>query len=74
VSVASISPELSSLAIQAAKALGLIISGVDILETEKGPVVLEVNASPELMGIEAVSKVDVAASILAAVERSFGAT
>ncbi len=66
--VATPSVELSALAIRAAAALGLDVAGVDIVETASGPTVLEVNASPGLMGIEAATGVDVAASILAAVE------
>lgn len=47
-------------AIQAAKAVGAEICGVDLLETVKGPVVIEVNLSPGLQGITEVCKVDVA--------------
>lgn len=51
-------------AIRAAKILGLHIAGVDMLMTEKGPMVLEVNSSPGLEGIETTTKADVAGAII----------
>ncbi|SFF57889.1 SSU ribosomal protein S6P modification protein [Fontimonas thermophila] len=56
-------------ALRAARAIGLNIAGVDMLRTARGPMVLEVNASPGLEGIEAASGVDVADRIIAFVER-----
>jgi ribosomal protein S6--L-glutamate ligase len=56
-------------AIAAARILGLEIAGVDVLETTRGPVLLEVNGSPGLEGIEQICKVDVAAAIVALAER-----
>jgi len=56
----------ASLAVAAAQTLGLSIAGVDLLPTNNGPVILEVNSSPGLSGIEAVTKVDVARSIVEA--------
>ena len=56
------------LAVKAAKALGLPIAGVDILRSERGPLVIEVNASPGLEGIEQASEVDVAGAIVQYVE------
>lgn len=47
--------ETAALAVKAAKALGLGIAGVDLLITQEGPVVLEVNSSPGLEGIEAAT-------------------
>jgi ribosomal protein S6--L-glutamate ligase len=59
---------LASLAQRAAAAVGLTIAGVDLVETPDGPVVLEVNASPGLMGIEATTGIEVAGALLTAVE------
>lgn len=51
-------------AIRAARIVGLRVAGVDLLRTAQGPLVLEVNASPGLQGIEAVTGVDVAGAII----------
>ncbi len=51
-------------AIRAARVLGLGVAGVDLVRSHRGPLVLEVNASPGLEGIESVSGVDVAAEII----------
>jgi ribosomal protein S6--L-glutamate ligase len=51
-------------ALQAAKCMGLAVAGVDILQSSDGPVVMEVNSSPGLEGIEAATSVDVAGAIL----------
>lgn len=51
-------------ALQAAKCMGLAVAGVDILQSSDGPVVMEVNSSPGLEGIEAATTVDVAGAIL----------
>ena len=56
------------LAIKAAKSLGLEVAGVDMLRSERGPLVIEVNASPGLEGIETASGVDVAGAIIQYVE------
>jgi ribosomal protein S6--L-glutamate ligase len=53
-----------SCALKAASALGLEIAGVDILESKRGPVVVEVNSSPGLEGIEGTSAIDVATPIV----------
>ncbi|HSM01694.1 MAG TPA: 30S ribosomal protein S6--L-glutamate ligase [Acidimicrobiia bacterium] len=58
-------------AITAAATLGLDVSGVDMLRSDEGPLVIEVNASPGLEGIEAASGVDVAGSIVEYLERRF---
>jgi ribosomal protein S6--L-glutamate ligase len=57
-------------AVRAAKALGLHVAGVDMLRSNRGPVVLEVNSSPGLEGIEAASGVDVADRVIAFIEES----
>ncbi|HEV8694548.1 MAG TPA: 30S ribosomal protein S6--L-glutamate ligase [Lysobacter sp.] len=51
-------------AIRAAQALGLGVAGVDLIRSKRGPLVLEVNASPGLEGIEAATGVDVAAAVI----------
>jgi len=56
-------------AIAATKALGLNIAGVDMLRSERGPLVLEVNSSPGFEGVERVTGVDVADQIIAFVEK-----
>jgi ribosomal protein S6--L-glutamate ligase len=50
--------------IAAAKSLGVDVAGVDFLRTESGPLVLEVNISPGLQGIESVTNVNVAERII----------
>ena len=55
-------------AVKAAKALGLNVAGVDLLRSDRGPVVLEVNSSPGLEGIEKTTGVDVASEIIEFVE------
>ena len=51
-------------ALKATRALGLDVGGVDMLETDDGPVVLEVNASPGLEGIETCSGLDIAGAVI----------
>lgn len=64
-----LSPGERSTAIQAARALGLSIAGVDMLQSNKGAVVMEVNSSPGLEGIEKATKVDIAGKIIEFLER-----
>lgn len=56
--------EYERTAIQAAKILGLRIAGVDMLESQDGPQVIEVNSSPGLEGIETCTGIDVAGQII----------
>lgn len=65
-----ISPEERSTAIKAAQAMGLKVAGVDILRSNHGPLVMEVNSSPGLKGIESTSEVDVADKIIAFIEKN----
>ncbi len=65
-----ITPEERSTAIRAAKIIGLNVAGVDILRSERGPVIVEVNASPGLEGIEKVSGRDIAAAIVIYIEKN----
>jgi ribosomal protein S6--L-glutamate ligase len=53
-----------AVAIRAAKVLGLGVAGVDLIRAQRGPLVLEVNASPGLEGIEAATGVDIAGKII----------
>ncbi len=62
--------EESVIAVNAAKTLGLSIAGVDLMRSERGPLILEVNSSPGLQGIETCSKVDVAKSIILLIEKN----
>ena len=59
-----ISPEERSTAIRSAKRMGLNVAGVDLLRSNHGPVVMEVNSSPGLEGIEKATGVDVAGAII----------
>ncbi|MDJ0535178.1 MAG: 30S ribosomal protein S6--L-glutamate ligase [Xenococcaceae cyanobacterium MO_207.B15] len=59
-----LTPEERSTAIRAAKAMGLRVAGVDLLRSNHGPVVMEVNSSPGLEGIEKATEVDVAGKII----------
>lgn len=63
------SAQESAIAIQAAQLMGLEIAGVDLLRSHRGPLVLEVNSSPGLEGIEAASGIDVAAAIIEHLEK-----
>ncbi|MDP5053086.1 MAG: 30S ribosomal protein S6--L-glutamate ligase [Congregibacter sp.] len=58
------------MAIRAAKTMGLQVAGVDIIRSTKGPLLLEVNASPGLEGIETTTGKDIAGDMIGAVERS----
>jgi len=60
-------------AIEAASALGLEVAGVDLLRSSRGPLLLEVNASPGLEGIERSTGVDVAGAIVAHCEQRLAA-
>ena len=57
-------------AVNAAKALGLAIAGVDMLQSDRGPLILEVNSSPGLEGVEKSTGVDVAGKIIEYIEKN----
>ena len=59
-----ITPQEEESAVRAAKVLGLHVAGVDLIQSERGPLVLEVNSSPGLEGIETASEIDVAERII----------
>ncbi len=71
-----ITPEERSTAVRAARIMGLNVAGVDILRANHGPVVMEVNSSPGLEGIESITGKDIAALIFEFIERKaqFGKT
>ncbi len=69
-----ISPEESRAAVGAARALGLNVAGVDLLRSARGPLVLEVNSSPGLQGIESSTGLDIATMIIEYIEQNIGKT
>jgi len=64
-----ISPEERAMAVRASKVIGLNVAGVDILRSNHGPLIMEVNASPGLEGIEAVTGKDLAGLIIGFIEK-----
>lgn len=62
-------PEERKMALRAARALGLGVAGVDLLRSNHGPVVLEVNSSPGLEGIEKATGKDIAGAIIGYLEK-----
>ena len=71
-SIVKITSEEKKLAVKAAKVLGLQIAGVDIIRSNRGPLVLEVNSSPGLEGIETATGKDIAGMMISAIERQLG--
>ncbi|PKQ63871.1 alpha-L-glutamate ligase [Labilibaculum filiforme] len=69
-SIIELTDEEENTAIKAAKAMGLGIAGVDMLQSASGPLVLEVNSSPGLEGIELATKKDIAKQIIRFIERN----
>lgn len=67
---ARISPEERSTAVHSARVMGLNVAGVDLLRTNNGPVVIEVNSSPGLEGIERASGSDIATAIIEYIEKN----
>jgi ribosomal protein S6--L-glutamate ligase len=57
-------------AINAAKALGLAIAGVDLLQSKRGPLILEVNSSPGLEGVEKATEINVAGKVIEYIEQN----
>jgi ribosomal protein S6--L-glutamate ligase len=64
-----ISPEERSTAIRAAKSMGLAVCGVDMLRANHGPVVMEVNSSPGLEGVERATGINIAGKIIEHLEK-----
>ena len=65
-----ITEEERNMAIRAARIIGLNVAGVDIVRSNRGPLIIEVNASPGLEGIEKSTNVDVAGKIIEFIEKS----
>ncbi len=65
-----ITPEERSTAMRAAKIMGLRVAGVDLLRSNHGPVVMEVNSSPGLEGIETITGIDVAGMVIDFIEKN----
>jgi ribosomal protein S6--L-glutamate ligase len=69
-SLIRITPEERSTAVRSAKVMGLNVAGVDLLRSNHGPVVMEVNSSPGLEGIENATEKDVAGTIIEFIEKN----
>ncbi|MCI0425304.1 MAG: 30S ribosomal protein S6--L-glutamate ligase [Actinobacteria bacterium] len=67
-----LTPKERATAVRAAKTMGLNVAGVDMLQSTEGPMVLEVNSSPGLEGIEETSGVDIADQIIEYIEDNTG--
>lgn len=68
--IIKLSKEEKKAAVDAAKAMGLLFAGVDILQSDRGPLVLEVNSSPGLEGIEKTTGLDVAGIVIKYLEKN----
>jgi ribosomal protein S6--L-glutamate ligase len=69
-SLVTISPEERKTALRAANTMGLNVCGVDILRSDNGPVVMEVNSSPGLEGIEHATEKDIASNVIEFIEKN----
>ncbi|RRJ93395.1 30S ribosomal protein S6--L-glutamate ligase [Flavobacterium macacae] len=70
-SIIKVTAEEKRIAIKAAKAMNLKVAGVDIIRSSKGPLLLEVNSSPGLEGIEGATNKDIAGEMIKAIEKNF---
>jgi len=68
-SIVKITSEERKLALKATKVLNLAVAGVDIIRSNKGPLLLEVNSSPGLEGIENATGKDIANTLISAIEK-----
>lgn len=68
--IIELSDEEENAALKAAKVMGLGIAGVDMLQSARGPLILEVNSSPGLEGIEGATGKDIAKNIISYIERN----
>lgn len=64
-----LSPQERAIAVAAAKTMGLKVAGVDLIRSNHGPLVLEINSSPGLEGIEKATHVNIAAKIINYIEK-----
>lgn len=69
-SIIKATPDEKRIAIKAAKAMNLKVAGVDIIRSSKGPLLLEVNSSPGLEGIEGATGKDIAGDMIRAIEKN----
>ena len=69
-SLIKLTPQERATAVNAAKVIGLNVAGVDILRSDRGPLVMEVNSSPGLEGIETATGKDVAGMIIEFIEKN----
>ena len=67
---AKISPEERKMAVKAAKAMDLRVAGVDIIRSKNGPMILEINSSPGLEGVEGATKKDIAGMMIEHIEKN----
>lgn len=68
--IIKLSPEERATAVRAAKSMGLNVCGVDMLRANHGPVVMEVNSSPGLEGVEKATGLDIAGKIIEYIEKN----
>ena len=71
-SVVKLDPHEKHAALEATKKMGLGVAGVDMLPSKRGPLIIEVNSSPGLEGIEGATKVDIAGKIYQYLEKHAG--
>jgi ribosomal protein S6--L-glutamate ligase len=71
-SIAKITPEEKALALKSVKVLGLKVAGVDIIRSKNGPLLLEVNSTPGLEGIELATGKDIAGMMISSIEKKMG--
>ena len=64
----NLTDEEVEIAVRSCKILGLSVAGVDLMRSDRGPLILEVNSSPGLQGIESCSNIDVAEKIIYFIE------
>nr|WP_275660494.1 30S ribosomal protein S6--L-glutamate ligase [Shewanella sp. Isolate13] len=71
-SIVSVSAAEKQLALKAAKTMGLRVAGVDIIRSSRGPLLLEINSSPGLEGIESATGIDIAGAMIESIEKKLG--